>query len=52
MEKGALTVLWFSFLLFSPFAGRMVVLLQELENVKKGDVVIEAAAVKSHLPWC
>ena len=38
--------------LFSPFAGRIVVLLQELENIKKGDVVIDPMAVKSHLPCC
>lgn len=51
-----LTVLWLSFFpphsSLSPFAGRIVVLLQELENIKKGDVVIEPTAVKSHLPCC
>ena len=51
-----LTVLWLSFFpphsSLSPFAGRIVVLLQELENIKKGDVVIEPMAVKSHLPCC
>lgn len=36
----------------SPFAGRIVVLSQELENNKKGDVVIEPPAIKSHLPCC
>lgn len=36
----------------SPFAGGIVVSLQELENIKKGDVVIEPMAVKSHLPCC
>ena len=44
-----LTVLWLSFFpphsSLSPFAGRIVVLLQELENIKKGDVVIEPTAV-------
>lgn len=36
----------------SPFAGGIVVSLQELESIKKGDVVIEPMAVKSHLPCC
>ena len=55
-RMAVLTVLWLSFFpphsSLSPFAGRIVVLLQELENIKKGDVVIEPTAVKSHLPCC
>lgn len=53
MENSAFnSFMAFSFPLFSPFAGRIVVLLQEQDNIKKGHVVIEPTVVKSHLPCC